>query len=430
VTISNGDERTLPSVPPPLPRGQIFEPGEVLDGGYEIRSLLGEGGMGQVFEATDLGLNRLVAIKAAWPGTPQPSVRKEAQALAALRHPNLVTVYALGRHRDIEFLVMERIWGVSLFQHLHRKRVAKEPFSVDEAVAMLTSIVETLDVVHRAGVAHRDVKPANIMLAPRGRVVLMDFGIFRPERDVGSESSVTGTPEYLAPESIRGAVKPGAAYLTDLYAAGVIGFELLAGAAPFSSDTPQKTLLMHIEQPVPDLARRRPDAPPALTRIVCDLLAKNPDERPQADEVLWRLRTLEKQQPARDYSIVIVDDHADMLDLLALKAAEAAPGARVQSARSGADALTLVQRAEPDLVIADLDMPDMNGLELCMYLRGTQAASHAEIVVVSGKARTADLQLLRTLGVGTFVPKRAGFLQQFSSVVRDRYQARRTRTLR
>lgn len=425
VTIFTGDERTLPRAPQPLPRGLIFEPGELLDGGYEIRGLLGEGGMGQVFEANDVGLNRIVAVKAAWPGTPMPSVRKEAQALAAIRHPNLVTCFALGRHRGIEFLVMERVYGVSLYQHLFRRRGARDPFTVDEAVTILSALVETLDVVHRAGMVHRDVKPANIMLAPRGRIVLMDFGIFRPEREAGAEATVTGTPEYLAPEAIRATVKPGDAYLTDLYAAGVIGFELLAGAPPYSADSPQRTLLMHLEQPVPDLARRRPDAPPALARIIRELLSKNPDERPQADEVLWRLRTLEKQPQPRGYSIVIVDDHAEMLDLLALKAGEAAPGARVQAARSGADALALVRRDKPDLVIADLDMPEMNGLELCMYLRGTEAASDCDIVVVSGKAQSADLQLLRTLGVGTFLPKRAGFLQQFSTVVRDRFEARR-----
>src|SRR5262245_53498058 len=139
---------------PPSRDGLIFSVGEKVDGSYEIRQLLGSGGMGQVLEARDLALNRLVAIKAAWPDDPIPSLRNEGQALPAVRHPSLPMVHALGRWQNVEYLVMERVFGLNLREHLNRRYRDGEPFTLAEALTILSALAEALRVVHECGVVH------------------------------------------------------------------------------------------------------------------------------------------------------------------------------------------------------------------------------------------------------------------------------------
>jgi serine/threonine protein kinase len=274
--------------PPP----SIFAIGEVLSETYVVRELLGAGGMGEVYEAHDLALNRRVAIKAHRPSLGQMCpVQKEAQALAAVHDPAVVSVFTVGSHRGIDYVVMERIHGESLATHLDRRFQRCEQFSVDETLDLLERLAQALSTVHDAGIAHRDVKPANVMLAPGDRVVLMDFGIFIPECDVGEQKTTPGTAEYMAPEAIRGEVAPGTAYLVDFYAFGIIACEMLIGHVPFEGATTSATLLQHLDADVPDLVARRPDVPRALAGLIESLLAKDPIERPESmHAVAWQLR--------------------------------------------------------------------------------------------------------------------------------------------
>ena len=147
----------------------LFGIGEVLGEAYEIRALLGQGGMGQVFDAYDRNLSRRVAIKANFPEVPQ-SVRNEAQALAAVHHPGVVGVYALGTHGGVDYMVMEHVAGVTLAHHLERL----EDIPLAERVDLLIAIADGLAAIHRAGISHGDVKPENILLSASGRLVLTD----------------------------------------------------------------------------------------------------------------------------------------------------------------------------------------------------------------------------------------------------------------
>ncbi len=188
---------------------ELLQPGDVLDDVYEIQAKLGEGGMGQVFDAFDRRLFRHVAIKVARPGT---SVSREAKALAALGvHPSIVTVHALGVHQGLEYAVMSRIGGVTLQQYLEQRFADGQALTIPEVLHIGVALAEALAFVHDAGMAHRDVKPANVILAPRDRVVLTDFGIFRPECDHSSSPLVWGTPEYMAPEQAFSEIAPGGA---------------------------------------------------------------------------------------------------------------------------------------------------------------------------------------------------------------------------
>lgn len=275
------------------PSRDPFSVGEVVAGSYEIRGILGQGGMGQVYDAYDLRLARSVAVKVAWPTIGATAVRAEAQALAAIRHPAMVAVYACGEHRGTEFVVMERLVGVTLGEHHRRRLNAGKPLSLAEILEVLGALADGLGAVHRAGIAHRDVKPDNVMLAPSGRVVLMDFGVFLPEFAMGA-SAASGSPWYMAPETIKGAIETGGGFLVDVYAFGVIAFELASGEVPFTGTTSREIFVQHLGSAPPSLRAVRPDRPELagpFDALVQQLLAKDPLERPQSmEEIVHQLR--------------------------------------------------------------------------------------------------------------------------------------------
>ncbi|HUS64384.1 MAG TPA: serine/threonine-protein kinase [Kofleriaceae bacterium] len=259
-------------------QNDILQAGQILDGKYEIRGVLGSGGMGQVFEARDLGLNRVVAVKIAWPHIGADPLRREAQVLAAFRDPALATVHALDSADGLDYLVMERISGSTLADLLVRRKGV--PMPVGEGVELLESLCAALAPLHASGLAHADLKPANIMVAPGGRLVLLDFGIARIEQLSAGGRRVSGSPHYMAPEAVCGKIQPGQAHLVDLYALGVIAFVLFTGAPPFDNENPVALMMEHVHNPPPRLTDRRAEVPAALAQLVADLLAKDPADRP------------------------------------------------------------------------------------------------------------------------------------------------------
>lgn len=270
-------------------RRSAFEIGDTLSGVFELRDIIGEGGMGQVFEARDRLLNRRVAIKVARPDVPSARIRAEAQALAAFRHPSVVAVYGLGEHAGVEYAVMELIQGTTLEAALDAYRNQRKQYPLDEALAVLAAVAEGLAVVHAAGIAHCDVKPANVMLAPRGRVVLTDFGIFRSESDRPRDRPVSGSPPYMAPERYLNEVERGGSFLVDVYAFGIMAFEVLTGEPPFRGETMMELFRRHLCETPPDIGQLRSDSPPALNKLVSTLLAKDPNDRPQSMEPVAEL---------------------------------------------------------------------------------------------------------------------------------------------
>ena len=157
---------------------------------------------------------------------------------------------------------------------------------VGECLGLLLALCEALAPLHASGLAHADLKPSNIMLAPGDRIVLLDFGIARIEQLRAGTQRITGSPHYMAPEAIRGAVQVGAAHLVDLYALGVICYVMLTGTAPFDHDSAVELMMMHLHMTPPRLLSRRPELPAALDQLVADLLAKAPADRPADVEFL------------------------------------------------------------------------------------------------------------------------------------------------
>jgi serine/threonine protein kinase len=265
---------------------------------YRVRRLIGEGGIGLVFLAEDTQLSRSVALKVIKPemaGAPGVQSRfvREAQAMAAIKHDHIVTIYQVGRDNDTLLLAMEFLQGLSLQQWLERGRAP----SVDLVLRIVREIAAGLAAAHQRGLIHRDIKPANIWLeAPSGRVKILDFGMARSERDdmhISQSGTVMGTPTYMAPEQARGATVGAGA---DLFSLGCVLYRLCAGRLPFQGASIMAVLTaLSSETPRPP-RELNTEVPPALDTLVMRLLAKRPEERPaSAQAVVEDIKTIERE---------------------------------------------------------------------------------------------------------------------------------------
>jgi serine/threonine-protein kinase len=259
---------------------------EALKGRYRIKKLLGAGGMGVVFLADDLSLDRTVAIKVlpAELSADKKVVarfRREAKTAASLDHPGIIPVLSVESADDLHYFVMKYVSGHTLDAVLRDHRAMPIPF----AMQVLRDAAAALAHAHRNGVVHRDVKPANIMLEDGDRVILTDFGISKVTTTSSEATTaarltdlgmVVGTPHYMAPEQALGQTVDGR---TDQYALAVVGFEMLAGRVPFDDATPHAIIQQHINAAPPDLVALRPDAPRHVVDAINRGLMKAPSNR-------------------------------------------------------------------------------------------------------------------------------------------------------
>jgi eukaryotic-like serine/threonine-protein kinase len=426
--MSDADPKPADPAAPARDYRPVFTLGEIVADVYEVRALLGAGGMGEVYGAHDRLLNRRVALKVVRPGIAPEYLVGEGRALAAIHHPGIVAVHTMGTHRGISFLVLERVSGLSVDRLLNERRARGERFGIGEALELLVAVADALAVVHRAGLAHRDVKPGNVMLAPGGRVVLMDFGLVLPYADREGHRSVAGSLQYMAPEALSGSVAEGSANLVDVYALGVLAFELLTGVAPFDGTEAAELYRAKIRARLPRVRDHRSDVPAAVDALVAQLLEPDPNDRPPgAEAALWQLRALRTRVgqggEGRPFSVLIVDDDPDMRAALTLYVRAAAPDADIESTGDGGKAVRAVRRRVPDLLLLDLDLPDINGLEVCMLLRGMQLGDACMIVSVSSRAKRGDVELLQQLGVKSLV-KGPSLMAELVELVQRRRPAR------
>ena len=248
--------------------------------GYRIDSVVGRGGMGVVYRAVELELDRVVALKVIAPELVEdPAVRerflREARTAAAIEHPNVIPVHAAGQRDGIAYLVMRFVDGHDLRTLVRRDG----PPAPARAAALITRVGEALDAIHRAGYVHRDVKPANVLVDRDGHVYLSDFGLAKQVLTRGGATATgqwVGTLDYVAPEQIRGGLVDAR---TDVYALGGVLAFVLTGRVPFDREADEAKLWAQLSDPPPVPSALRPGLPRELDAVVARAMAKAPDAR-------------------------------------------------------------------------------------------------------------------------------------------------------
>jgi serine/threonine protein kinase len=246
--------------------------------GQRIESVAGRGGMGVVYRATDLDLERSVAVKVIAPAYADDAAFRrrfiaESRTAASLDHPNVIPIYRAGEEDAVLFQVMRFVDGKDL-----RAVLAEDgPLEPQRAIRILTQVAAALDAAHGSGLVHRDVKPGNILLGSGDHVYLTDFGLSkRTGTDDTRTAQLVGTVNYVAPEQIRGQELTSR---TDIYALGAVLFQMLTGRVPFPADSDEAKMWAHLSEPPPRASELRPELPRMLDDVVARALAKDPDQR-------------------------------------------------------------------------------------------------------------------------------------------------------
>ncbi len=287
----------LPNSIKPTENSAKMIPGSLTDfigltfGDFQIIRKLGQGGMGQVYLATQLSLKRQVAIKVLRQDLAENQIalqrfQREAEAVATINHPNIVQIYTLGQHQGIHFMVLEYIEGKNLKDYLAKKGPPELTISLN----IMRQIAAALHRAAEQSIVHRDIKPENILLTRKGEVKVADFGLsrcFTSEEMLSlTQSGVTmGTPLYMSPEQVQGkTVDPR----SDIYSFGVTCYHLLAGETPFRGATAFEVALHHVQSEPPPLSEKRPDLPLDVSHLIHRMMCKNPDDRYQSAKDVLR----------------------------------------------------------------------------------------------------------------------------------------------
>src|SRR5687768_8385817 len=338
--------------------------------GYRIDALAGRGGMGVVYRATDLALERQVALKLIAPDAAQDPVFRarfehECRAAAAIDHPHAVEVFHAGEEDGVLYVTMRYVEGTDLGALLARES-ALDP---DRAVGLVAQVAGALDDAHRRGLVHRDVKPTNVLIALRNgdeHAFLTDFGLTkRPESDSGltKPGFAMGTADYMAPEQARGADIDGRA---DVYALGCVLYKSLTGVVPFDRGSDLEKMMAHLNDEPPSLLDSRPELPRALDDAVHRAMAKDRDERyASASEfaqaalaaVAGDGAAAEPQGPAPGAMRVVVAEDSVLLRAGVVHLLEAAGFDVVGQAGDAEELMRAVWEHRPDVAVTDIRMP-------------------------------------------------------------------------
>ena len=303
--------------------------GRKLDGRYEITELIGVGGMADVYKATDLMENRVVAVKILKAEFSENEdflrrFRNESKAIAVLSHPNIVKIYDVGFTDEIQFIVMEYIDGITLKELLEQQGVLRWK----DALKFVVQILKALQHAHDKGIVHRDIKPQNIMLFPDGTIKVMDFGIARFSRIDGKTLSekTFGSVHYISPEQAKGEMTDER---SDIYSVGVLLYEMLTGRKPFDGDSPISIAVKHMQDTAVPPREIMPSIPESLEEIVLHAMERSPARRYQsAAEMINDISTFKvnpsivfgykstpvEEQPARMFRQEPDDDDDDEYD--------------------------------------------------------------------------------------------------------------------
>jgi serine/threonine protein kinase/DNA-binding CsgD family transcriptional regulator len=391
--------------------------GRKLSNRYEILELIGEGATAAVYRGVDLRLERTVAIKVMLPyvdSTTRRRFQREALSAAKLNHGNIMAIYDVGEEDDLPYLVIEYIEGRPLFSFI--------PSSPEVVAEMGRQICVALDYAHRQGLIHRDIKPANIHITPTGQIKLMDFGlaISGQTKRLTATGRIIGTPAYLSPEQAQGLpLTPR----TDIYSTGVVLYEMVTGVLPFDSDDIGVLLLQQVKKNPQPPSELVPDMPINLERAILKALAKLPEARFEtagamaaalaaavpkndqtinADVVPFEVTIPEPEEPSpapapsRVIRVALADDHRILRTSLAMFLNDNDGIEVVGEADDGQQALEIAREYRPDVLLLDLNMPGVSGLDILPQLRAT--CPDTKVLVLTG--RDEDAYIVRALRAG------------------------------
>ena len=361
-------------------------------GKYRVLEQLGRGGMAQVYRAYHPQLDRYVAIKVLRSDLVEEEeflarFRREARAVAGLRHPNIVNVFDFDVQNDQFFMVMELLEGDTLKVNLNSYRTRGQHIPLGDIVRIVLDVLEGLGYAHQEGLVHRDIKPANILLTRRGQAVVTDFGV---AQIVGGtqytvSGALMGTLNYMAPE--QGLEGRGDSR-SDLYSLGIVYYEMLTGKTPFDADTPLAILLKHLNDPLPLPRKLEPSIPEAFERVALKVLSKQPDDRYQsAAEMAQALRQ------AAEQSGIIIPEHVFLP--VPVPSPDIPSSAKVVF--SGEE-----RQQIPDIQFASDDTDKNLDKKLSMDqtdIKRLQMKIHALLVRISN-LRMPEIGLLRAVGFG------------------------------
>jgi len=282
---------------------KVLDKGSIFAGKYKIIGEIGRGGMGVVLKAEDTKLKRTVALKFLPPEVsryPEAEERfiREAQAAAALDHPNICTIYEAEEHECQAYIAMAYIEGKSL-----RERIAKNPLDTEEAIEIAAQVAEGLEEAHKKGIIHRDIKSANIMVTEKGQAKIMDFGLAKVigESLITKEARTMGTVAYMSPEQAKGEAVD---HRSDIWSLGIVLYEMLSGQLPFCGERETSIMYSIVHEEAKPLKEIKRDLPPELQKVIDRALKKNPGSRYQtAAEVSEDLRKYQEIQRAAEAGV-------------------------------------------------------------------------------------------------------------------------------
>jgi putative two-component system response regulator len=391
-------------------------------GPYRIVEVIGRGGMATVYKAHHPSLDRYVAIKVlpdffAEDARYMERFLLEAQSIARLKHPNILDVYDFGREGSVTYLVLELVGGGTLAERLGT------PMHIQQVVAILGPVGSALDHAHSHGVLHRDIKPSNILFHHDQTPVVADFGLAKMATSIGKATAsgiVLGTPEYMAPEQALGERATSSA---DIYSLGIVAYEMLTGRVPFHADSAAGVLLSHLSRPMPPTRELTGELSGHVEASLRKALAKSPENRfRKASEFVVALTpaawpnsggSLPTSTPvselrgrktlARLPRVLVVDDSAANRDLI--EACLAGVECEIATAADGPGALKAVEATPPDLVLLDVQMPGMDGYQVCRRIKADPRLRLVPIVMLTALNDVNDRVTALESGADDFMSK-------------------------
>jgi serine/threonine protein kinase/DNA-binding CsgD family transcriptional regulator len=386
--------------------------GRTLRNRYYVEAQLGDGSTAVVYRARDMRLERTVALKVLLPHVKDTTRRRfiqEARAIAQFSHPGIMAIYDADEDAGQSFLVVEYVEGETLAHYIGA------PYAT--VVRLGAQVADALHYAHARDIIHRDIKPANVMVTRHGQVKIMDLGLAlaRDAKRVTADGMVIGTPAYLSPEQAQGLPLD---HRTDIYSLGVVLYELLTGRLPFTTDDIAALMLQHVQAPPPPLRSIKPDIPEAVEAAIMQALEKQPDLRYSTGAMFASAlaaaltggsqpapvmrETVESPTPrpraagGRVLRVVLADDHQLLRSALANYLSTHEDILVVGEASDGAEAVRLVSELNPDVLVLDLNMPNLGGLDVLPTVR--TRAPDVKVLILTG--RTEDWYITQALRRG------------------------------